>query len=232
MVSASIHRDQLRRGTFESNIINRNAGFAYLSIPKAANSSIKYALLPTVGLADDSEINGVKAIRLIHDQSSGPFSFERKAQIIADLPPLIFTCVRNTWARLLSCYQDKVRKTLHGPFSIYGITSDYSFEDFLEIIAKVPDELAEIHFRSQLSLIHHEGRFLPNLVLRAENLHKEWPILQSYFRSQNGIEISDLRILNRTANENRVTISRRAIEIISTRYKDEIKFFGFSPPEQ
>ena len=78
-----------------------------------------------------------------------------------------FALVRNPWARLVSCYQNKVLNPRPGIF--FGIYpripfNRMSFTDFVRFVCRVPDDLCEPHFRPQSDFlasgnINFIGRF-------------------------------------------------------------------------
>lgn len=218
-------------GRFESNIFDERFDFAYLSIPKAANTSIKIALIPTVGLAPEDEVNGRPARTLVHDKINGPFEYRSRAYIAERPVGFVFSAVRNTWERIASCWYDKVVRRFHVPFAHYGFEKGMPFTGFVGCIAAIEDERAEVHFRSQLTQLYYRRRFLPDVVFRTEQLAAQWPRLQAWFAGRHGTAIGHLPSANRSGRAPaREIYDAASREFVRNRYEEEIGFFGFTFP--
>lgn len=226
---ATEHRRRL--GRFQTNIAQPDEGFCYLAIPKAANTAIKLALLPAIQRDSEELVDGQPILRSIHRKDAGIFSYADTRTIAAGKYDLIFTVVRNSWERIYSCYNDKVKGAkFHEPFSVYGITKDTSFSEFVEVISATDDKHSEIHFRSQWSVLTQGSRFLPNLVLRLESIEDEWDIVRGYFAEKHDIALEPLTVQNRKSKgiDYREAYDERSWALIAERYRKEIKFFGFT----
>ncbi|WP_305987528.1 sulfotransferase family 2 domain-containing protein [Roseibium sp. MMSF_3544] len=222
-----------RLGKFNSIVIDRNLSFAYISVPKAANTSIKESLLatriPQILLSGDRD----EIVKKLHKQKDGVFFFCKKEELYSNPPSFVFTAVRNTWERIYSCYKNKIYHNFHEPFAHYDLKHKMSFEDFLLVISEIKDADAEIHFRSQYHILTHKGCFLPDVVLRVERLETQWEIVRTYFSRTHGINLSKVGRLNTTSNQAATEgFSSKAIDLIGDRYSKEISFFGFQPPPQ
>lgn len=100
---------------------------------------------------------------------------------------LKFAVVRDPYSRIWSCYVDKIlrnrenNRPLHVGFARYnrllGIRAfnlDMDFPSFLKTVARIPDWMADGHFRSQHRFIaSHRGALLVDRLARLENLDTE-----------------------------------------------------------
>lgn len=152
----------------------------YIEIPKVACSSIKVALAALL----DIELDGPLA-----DPHQSKFPL---ATASLDSNSLFdgyfsFAFVRNPYSRLLSCYRDKVlfqargftnsthRRGVADCFAHYPeIQPDMSFGEFVNVIASIPDDEADAHFRSQYQFIcNHSGEIALDFIGRFESLESD-----------------------------------------------------------
>jgi chondroitin 4-sulfotransferase 11 len=141
----------------------------YIYLPKVACSSIKKSLFPIFDI--DENINPHIANfpkRLTWDK-------------LTDNKYYIFTFVRNPWDRLVSFYRDKIRGVYKmGDIEYYRACfgarfyAGMTFEELARLICKIPDSIAEIHFRSQTCSLIHNGKLLPDFIGRYENLEEDF----------------------------------------------------------
>ena len=135
----------------------------YFINPKCACTTIK-AFLAATDLTLD-----VDPTKIGQDGAFG------KVDRIEDVSPypdyFKFTFVRNPWDRLVSCYLEKVigqRRWIE----IFGPTP--SFADFVRVVHGIPDEEADIHYRSQyLNVTDGAGELVVDFVGRVENLQDD-----------------------------------------------------------
>jgi hypothetical protein len=124
----------------------------YIRIPKAANTSIGYAMLvkkyPELKnkTVDETQVNFLSDLNLSSVHNAGTETF--------------FTVVRNPFARLVSVYRDFFENAplatpqAEGKFMyedyLFGILKqNMSFAEFVERISKIPDRLKDQHFKPQ-----------------------------------------------------------------------------------
>lgn len=123
----------------------------YIPVSKAANTSIKVALLKAIG---------------VYQESANPYAAhqEKKYSVYTrrKLPSnykdyFIFTVVRDQEERIKSCYKNKfmdLEKIRRRGFEFDGYLGGYfklsdSYDDFLRKVAHMPDRIKDEHFVSQ-----------------------------------------------------------------------------------
>ena len=147
--------------------VSDDLGLAYVSIPKVACTSIQSTL--------------VRSARDVRMCRRLPARGRRH---------ITFTFIRNPFERLVSCYRDKVLRfqshtghyhfdTRYSRILIRGLfgaefRADMSFADFVELVVRIPDWLADAHFKSQSAILAASGCRFPAFVGRFENLSGDW----------------------------------------------------------
>jgi hypothetical protein len=176
----------LRQAAFRSvptAIICEPLKLCYYSIPKVGSSTVKryliehgYANLPV----DGAEIG----MGNIHG-----YLFPRtdRSGILKLNGFLRFAVVRDPYRRIWSCYVDKIVRNresgrpIHPGFERYNrllglnvFNLDMSFTAFLRSVSRIPDWMADGHFRSQHRFIASQGgNLLVDRFVRLENLDEE-----------------------------------------------------------
>ncbi|MCH5375255.1 MAG: sulfotransferase family protein [Planctomycetes bacterium] len=96
-----------------------------------------------------------------------------------------FGFVRDPWARLFSCYRDKiVGPTVRDqPFILgrFGLVPGMPFADFVRRVAEIPDEQADGHFVSQFFALSFQGQPVVDYIGRFENLPADWDHVRQRF---------------------------------------------------
>lgn len=222
---------QKKLARFESNVVDRRLSYAFLTVPKAANTSVKIALLSTIHRRPDETLEGHPLSSLVHRQDLDLLPYERKAGIVRSPVDFAFTVVRNPWDRLVSCYKSKVdTDSFHGPFAHYGMYRGMPFATFVEWVATTEDARAEIHFRSQMAILTHRRRLLPSFVLRFEKLDRHWPLVQSYFCDTHTIDIPRLTVSNVSRNPSddyQSYYDARTKDLVYKRYRSDVDVLGY-----
>ncbi|WNZ54764.1 sulfotransferase family protein [Microbulbifer sp. MKSA007] len=214
-------------GVSHSNtILFESYSFAYIGIPKAANSSVKKVLAPLVGV-DFSE--AVKA-KNIHNREKYPFNYKSSKALSKKIDGLfVFTVVRNPWDRLVSSYNDKVcRANIHPPLLKLGMYTGMPFEEYVDIISVTKDQDLDIHLRSQTSLIFHDGRLMPNLILRMENLNSHWKSCAKIIEGFVGKDLPEMLISNSKKHRYYGEYYTRATKNkVGDRFSSDVTLFGY-----
>jgi Sulfotransferase family len=147
---------------------------AYIRIPKAANTSLSYALLAkqypalTEKNPDETQINYLTDVHLKEVTEFGSETF--------------FTVVRNPFARLVSVYRDffetQRSEFIYANYLFGLLPQTISFPEFIDRISRIPDRLKDQHLRPQhlfISPYEKKGRAVK--VFKLENTAE----LKSFF---------------------------------------------------
>jgi chondroitin 4-sulfotransferase 11 len=205
----------------------------YISIPKVACTSIKLAIEGV----DEQIATSEQGVMGVHRKltSKCTHSLNRHA---ADYT--IFAFVRNPYDRLVSCYEDKVKKPVQHNGQYYFATAynrvflrrllgsafhaDMSFDEFVRLVSRTPDAIADGHFKSQYSSLYRHDRRIPHIVGKFENLGEDWKPLADRFG------LAALSANNRSAERAQwmdYYTSRQTIELVRKRFKNDIESFDY-----
>lgn len=132
----------------------------YLINPKCACTSLKAFVV-----TNDDQIN-IDTTKIGKD---GAFAGIDKTEDITPYRGYFkFSFVRNPWDRLVSCYTEKVLD--QGRWAdIFG--AEPSFQHFVRTVASIPDEDADIHWRSQhVNLVDRDNKVVVDFLGRVEEI--------------------------------------------------------------
>ncbi|MEP2026186.1 MAG: sulfotransferase family 2 domain-containing protein [Reichenbachiella sp.] len=132
-----------------------------------------------------------------------------------------FVVVRNPMDRLLSCYYDQVKdRDQTGYFShlYFGIfKQNLSFDQFVQLVAKIPDSIKEPHFRVQKYCVPDTENLR---VFKFENMNDEIiPYLKKH-----GLSVE---WQNQNRNKKNDSISNRTESLVKSIYLEDFKAFNF-----
>lgn len=201
--------------------------FTYIAVPKNANTSVKHALLPIAPYPERATVNHKGAVSNIHIRQGGPFQYCRREEVAGARETILFVC-RNPFARVASCYLDKIcRETLFPGFSGYPFRPGMPFVDFLKELEQIEDRHADAHFRSQHSF-YGTDELTPNRIIPMENLQDEWDRLRSALRENTGVALDPIPALNKKSKgEWRAIFNPEAIARVERRYGMDLETFGY-----
>lgn len=152
-----------------------------------------------------------------------------------------FTFVRNPYSRIVSCYKDKImneaRPTKHVKFAtrISGASAPLmntgnffpgmSFKEFVREIARIPDDRADIHYRSQFCFVTDKNkRMLVDFVGKLENSAEDL----KHVCEKLGIDtIPELPHKNRTTQGYREYYDYETKALVQERYMRDFEIFGY-----
>ncbi len=189
----------------------------YVPIAKVANRSIKAAIAERIGLTYRNHPNEA-AWRYI------PLPAVAKRSDC-----FRFSIVRNPLDRLLSCYTQKIVVYRNTPnarweFWRYGnrFHGDMQFDEFVSVVAKIPDALSDIHFRSQHTFVCHRGRLVLDSLGHFETLHDDWRELRERF------DLPALPHQNKSPHRDfRDVYTPELARLAAARYEKDVRLFGY-----
>ncbi|AOW99799.1 MAG: sulfotransferase family protein [Moorea sp. SIOASIH] len=201
----------------------------FIEVPKVASTSILYA----IGKAYQVEFQ-----HFIHND---PFWHIERDRLNPQQQEFYkFAFVRNPFDRLVSCYKNKLIQVRHqtkfnpGRYLFEGyIPLDATFDEFVKIITKIPDYLAEKHFKSQYAILSHGGKLLPDWIGRFETLADSWAeIAQKYGFEQDLPKLTSTEHLKNTPPDYRAYYTKELAEMVSRRYRKDLVLFGYTKAYQ
>ena len=145
-----------------------------------------------------------------------------------------FVFVRNPWARLVSCYQNRVVQMRLRPRISMGFIISYphipfnrmSFADFVRFVCRVPDDLCDPHFRPQLAYFNlQEVDFIGRVEQFSDDL--------SYVIKHLGLDDKFLKwcykAKNKTSMEKHYTefYDEKTRRLVAEKYKSDIAQFNY-----
>jgi len=157
-----------------------------------------------------------------------------------------FTFVRNPWARVVSCWKNKIHEPKEDVITkiinkYQGLRPNMPFDEFVRFLSESPfgrDESANRHWASQfLFITDPSGRVLVNSIGKTEKLKDDFESI----RQQIGLPQLELPWLNTRlgwnpgketlANENsryyRDFYNTETRELVRRRYRIDIEAFGY-----
>jgi hypothetical protein len=211
------------------NILLKNANAVYFYVPKAACSTLKKVCADNLNLVPE----GSDFAETVHQLE---FPHVKKYKVRTECTGYYkFAFVRNPWDRLLACYRDKITDAAgqyqnhENRFTAYlkrmgRYSPDMTFEDFVQIVSEIPDDRAEGHFRSQVTLLSDRHGLLPfDTVGRFETLSEDFEAI----RKRIGLKDS-LPHLRRTGSRNyRDSYSVKMRETVRKRYENDLAIFPY-----
>lgn len=146
-------------------IISHKYKFIWIGIPKVATRSFIDALIKNPK----------------HDYGCEQFklTLEELAEFVNLEDYFVFSFVRNPWARIVSCYlnkidnpSDEIKEVIISKYR--GISANMSFESFVDFLAihkNGNDEKGNQHWVSQVSLLENKkGKMITNQIFKLEDL--------------------------------------------------------------
>lgn len=199
---------------------------AFLCVAKCASTSVKRVVLD--GLGEHSVRNDRDTLLgLRYRDSEVLWHYNQDYFRVA--------VVRDPWDRLASCYHDRI---LHDSLTTramrkYGVRPGMVFSEFVRCIAKIPDEAADPHFRSQaFTYLSYTGKLIPNWLVRFEHLAMDWQSLQKELRGRMGLKLGPLPHLKQ--GRSRPPIDKiydsASVYRVHERYKKDAAIGGYTAP--
>ena len=201
---------------------------AFIKLRKVASRSVKTSIIRYILEQKGDLAPDVLPLEL-KNKIDAEYSHYLPTQTLYEMREeyFIVTIVRNPLARLFSCYSDKVvnyrEREKKNILAFYGVHLDMSFEDFVRLVADIPDPHSNTHFRSMHPFLMHEGEIIPHKVLQLEQIDTQWSEIQDRFPG-----LSDLPKKNVSIPASlHSAYTRELAEIAYKRYFDDIHTFGY-----
>jgi hypothetical protein len=217
----------------ESAILIEPYSAVYIEIPKVACSSIKVALSNLLQI----ELNGPSKDP---HQSRFPEAVPCLKSSLMFNGYFSFSFVRNPWGRLLSCYRDKVlfqaqgftnstqRSGVADCFAHYDqIRPKMTFLEFVEVVASIPDEKADAHFRSQFTFLSNaSGEIAVDFIGRFESLSTD--LLEVQKKARMPLFTLPMLQTTGTGTDYRTHYDSNTHLLVENRFAKDIELFGYS----
>lgn len=208
----------LRNGDCQ-NVVVPSRRVVFMCVGKCASSALRGLAFQLNGCTERGEIQGYKVSK---EQIVEHYKEWKKVAII-----------RNPWARLVSVWDHKVRRTNYHNFrDIPGFAEGMSFHDFAILVQKIQDsdKLVDGHFRSQYCFLYHGNTYLPTHTFRFEALKRRrqrgWRKLYSV------CEILDtIKLVHKHQSKNAKHYSKyydaALVETVRKRYEIDVNGLGY-----
>ena len=209
-------------------IIVDSLKLAYLNVPKAGCSSIKTKIL--------SLTNPDMAASVDVDVHQYPWKTAGKRR---DIPGgfTAFTLVRNPFARLVSAYKnkfvefDRTQGFMYDNYLFNILHPDMTFAEFTDVVAKVPDRLADGHFKSQYAICFDPICFKKG-VMAADHIWKLEDLDARSDEIYRKTGLKDFPRSNQSSDQNwEDYYCRESFENIRARYRNDIDKFDYVAEE-
>ena len=216
-----------------NNILVEKHKVIFFVIPKNACSSMKSQIVEVLGLE-----KGPNYPKDIHDPEVYPYPFAKTENLNNQYQDYFKFCIaRNPWARLVSCFKDKIRPAdfnsdkfkdgvafplIKNSPRFYG---GMPFEEFVEVVCSIPDAIGEHHFTSQIYQITDAmGNLLVNYIGNLETLDSDL----SEISKKTGFPTSHFPHFRKTKkNSYQEYYNDELVEKVRKRYAADISFFKY-----
>jgi hypothetical protein len=147
-----------------------------------------------------------------------------------------FAFVRNPFARLVSCYRDKI---LWEPgdavyprpyFDIvpYPLPTNISFAAFARRVARIPDRVADRHFKSQSAEVFYRGTQVVRFLGHMEQLAADWRTLAERHDFPVALERAHTTGAKGPHADWRDYYDRATVDIVAGRYAEDLTRLGYA----
>lgn len=229
-------------------IISDKYRFVYFVVPKVACSSVKVALIPLFEDLDPTPYQtsqkNAKSVRMHKLFADSSYQINRE-QFLKRFEEgeysdyFKFAFVRNPWDRLVSCWLHKLSTDtspgLKAPATLAKqVYSGMPFSEFVEVVANTPDSEANIHFKSQSSMVcdgsteYHGSPYLVDFVGRFENLSGDFGAVAKRIGAEHELELGHLMRRNTEARPYTEFYDKELRNVVYERYREDIERFGYS----
>ena len=198
-------------------LVSHESRFVWIAVAKVASMVMQGAITRKLGIA-------------FNDWPT--YSVASLAEVAEMNDYFRFGFVRNPWARLYSCYRDKILgPTLRDQQFIlghFGFAPGMPFPDFVRGVAEIPDEEADGHFVGQFFALSHQGKLVTDYVGRFEHLPADWEPVRERF----GLDPLPWAPVGSARPRwdfefHRSYYTSELVEVVRRRYADDIHHFDY-----
>lgn len=216
------HRFQGVEYTDTKAIVIPQAKTIYVPMPKAANSSARRALLPTLGIDPDS----IEHIQLETKSLTEPCS---TALPKAGPDWFVFTIVRHPYERAHSAWRNKLEEhdTPFKPLKSMGLERGDSFRTFLIACNLWPRKMLNDHFIPQTDLLQQAMKVPGFRIFQMEDLGTAWPEICDEIEARGGVRPSAMPHLNPTRKPIKLDFSASERMLLKRLYGRDFAPLGY-----
>lgn len=202
----------------------------YGRVPKVANTAIRGVLAQHVDLIPGAPPSNKD--RFWEGEGASDAALLTGAAVLAGYSDhFVFTVVRNPFDRLVSCWSDMIRapRVFLPNLERLGFRPGMDFPEFLRHAVAIPDRRADLHVRSQASLLTARGRLVPSFVGRYDRLDQDWETVRREVAARTGTDIGILPKKN-VRREDRDDVPRLfedpgLVDLVLERYAEDFRLF-------
>jgi hypothetical protein len=146
-----------------------------------------------------------------------------------------FSFVRNPFDRLVSCYRGKIifartpktRTPLYHDY-FFALPVNISFADFAQRVSRIPDALADSHFKSQYALLYSGEELQVDYVGKFEQLDRDWqPIAEKYQLDPLLSHANVSKNKPGCQSDYRLYYTEALVKLVYERYRKDVHLFGY-----
>lgn len=208
-----------------NNTVLAHKHLVFMMIAKAGNTSVMHAVRSAVKLPA-----GVSRADHFY-----PNCTKEEALDYRDRGFHVVSFVRNPFDRLVSCWEDKIRRRFLAGLQGQGMRRDMSFGEFAERVCGLRDDecpAAAQHFRGMCFDLVVDGELVPDLVGRVESFDDDWQRIRAVVAKDCGLDLGPPLHRNETPERQptwryySAALRRRVAE----RFAEDLERFDYAFP--